>query len=384
MKRDVAFVSYVQYPSFVGLSYRLKGISNALSKQTVRCEIVCPSDSRCPSPERIGDVFIRGVRIPHSLIGREKAFGLRFLGMILFWIKAIPILVGTVIKNHTIIFEQSFTLPLIMFTRLISRRKCIVDDLIITQVDKQGVLRFVWSLIDLMTLACTQKIITASPITQSFIESRRIQKPMLFLPNGCTPIEGRNRLQSDDESSNKKAVLVGSLSFDQNLVAIQHAIKLSRRIEQKVSGFEIDIIGGPKEKLKEIHGGTNRIPVILNFLGFLSEDELHNAYLKAQIGLLPFFNDTPLVGGSRTKALEYFAYGLLVISGEEGIGGLPGIIPGVHYIIANNIDSFSEKLMNAISNPDHFEDIRLSAYEMVKSKYAWNKLVLSLLEFLDK
>ena len=61
---------------------------------------------------------------------------------------------------------------------------------------------------------------------------------------------------------------------------------------------------------------------------------------RTGICLLPFFSDAPTVGGQRIKALKFISYGLVVISGPEGLRGIDGTISGKNCIIVKDPDTF--------------------------------------------
>ena len=70
--------------------------------------------------------------------------------------------------------------------------------------------------------------------------------------------------------------------------------------------FTISIVGGPLTLASELM----KDPIVkkgrVKFLGQLSFEELSELYVSATVGILPFFQDIPLAGGQRTKALELF------------------------------------------------------------------------------
>ena len=70
-----------------------------------------------------------------------------------------------------------------------------------------------------------------------------------------------------------------------------------------------------------------------------------------------FFEDIPLLGGQRIKALEFFSHGLLVVSGQEGVKGLSGLEANKHFFMAKTFDSMIDVLKECIKHPEKYTAI---------------------------
>lgn len=105
-------------------------------------------------------------------------------------------------------------------------------------------------------------------------------------------------------------------------------------------------------------------------------------YASATIGLLPFFQDIPLVGGQRTKALEFLANGLLVVSGPEGVQGISDLHAGKHFLMCNSLESMVDTLKECLKNPGKYTDISNNGSAFVKECHSWVNLTSKYIEYL--
>ncbi|WP_125774296.1 glycosyltransferase [Antribacter gilvus] len=94
----------------------------------------------------------------------------------------------------------------------------------------------------------------------------------------------------------------------------------------------------------------------------------------------PLFKDSVLLvpldcgGGTRLKVLEAFAAGCPVISTAKGMEGIAAD-PGVHYLEAEDIDSYVSALRQIIAEPSEDLRRRRNAFGLVRSTYSWEALV---------
>ena len=116
--------------------------------------------------------------------------------------------------------------------------------------------------------------------------------------------------------------------------------------------------------------------------GFLSEEKMNQILSNAFVGLLPFFENTPLIGGQRTKALQYMASGLLVLSGPEGVGNINYIEPSMHYIDCRTREQFLSMLKKILNRPNDFVNIAKKGRTIVEKKYSWNSTLSGLISLL--
>ena len=105
-------------------------------------------------------------------------------------------------------------------------------------------------------------------------------------------------------------------------------------------------------------------------------------YSSSRLGILPFFQDTPLLGGQRTKALEFFANNLLVVSGPEGVKGINGIKPEKHYLLANSLDDMCTIMNKCLSEPEKYQNIATAGARYVSENHSWETLTKDYISFI--
>ncbi len=220
-------------------------------------------------------------------------------------------------------------------------------------------------LIDVPAFKISDAVSTASSKAYSF--GKRLHRRTLYVPNGVM----RSLLRRATSVSSSQILFVGSLSFDQNLRAAENIISIASKLEKMGSDFQIVVAGGPLSYAQDLVDDRIVKEGKVKFIGMVSNKSLMRLYRDSYIGLLPFFKDTPLTGGQRTKALEFFAHSLLVISGPEGAKEISGLQPERHYLLANSIDEMSKVIGKCLSNPKQYEEIARAGSKHILENCSW-------------
>ncbi|RYZ54358.1 MAG: glycosyltransferase [Sphingobacteriales bacterium] len=85
-------------------------------------------------------------------------------------------------------------------------------------------------------------------------------------------------------------------------------------------------------------------------------------------------------GGVRIKILEAMAAGKLVISTAVGMQGIDEAIPGKHYLQADTVNEFREKLLWCLDNQTEAASVAQSGAVMVREGYDETKIMNSLVK----
>ena len=72
---------------------------------------------------------------------------------------------------------------------------------------------------------------------------------------------------------------------------------ISEQLFKSEESFVLDIVGGPLSYVSKHFENPLVIQKKIRFHGVISNEKLNEVYRRAHIGVLPFFSDTPLVGG---------------------------------------------------------------------------------------
>jgi hypothetical protein len=368
-RKSVVAVSYVPISAFHGLAYRVSGLLRSMVSRGIDCELICP-ESITDSCQIREPFLVHRVNVKSSISDADSTFG-RFLEILIFSIRAIPYLhriKGS--KMRVFQFEQIFLFPLAAFTRAVLRRKTIIDDFNLLHPDYDFLPKIILKLIDRLGVLVADSIITASPVSLEYVKGNFPNKTVHYVPNGVTPPQTAQSNQVP-VTGVPRAIFIGGLGFHQNRVAIRNLVIIAKSLCKRNTPLVIEVVGGPLHFVQGYFETEVVKKGVIQFLGFLSSGELRAVCERAQIGLLPFFSDTPMVGGQRTKALEYLKYGLLIIAGPEGIGGLDELKPSQHYLLSSTPNQFALLLDRAAKQIGAFSSVREEGKNVVVNYYSW-------------
>lgn len=360
-------ISYLDYPSYEGLSRRISGLANVLNSNGINVKIIAPIarnesvlDDDVSSKISVQRVDLRRFQSknPNNLLSR-------LVILLFFSLISSFIVVKDVIKyGYLIQYQSIYSAFPALVAKFILGAHIIGDDIVLVN-----------PFLDASISKLTDTIVTPSVRTLSF--SNELGLDTLYVPNGVQGTSSENsysRLTS-------KLLFVGSLSFSQNFIAVNDILEISSLLDENIS-FEVLIVGGPLDCVKNL---LNH-PVVkqgkIKFFGRVSKVRLNHLYSSSYLGLLPFFKDTPLLGGQRIKALEFFANGLLVISGPEGIKGIDGLLPNVHYLLVNSVEEMVDAIKKCLKNPEYFFDLAKSGSNYVLTTYSWESLTNEYVDFI--
>lgn len=171
-------------------------------------------------------------------------------------------------------------------------------------------------------------------------------------------IRGRYRLKD-----NSTVVFVGNLEYPPNLEAV-HVIasKLAPLIQEKTGPVNFLIVG--------------RKPSTLNYSNVIFTGAVNNvaAFLAvSDVAIAPLFH----VSGSRLKIVEYFSFGLPVVSTTAGIEGLE-INDGENVLVEDDLERFAARIIQLIEDKDLSEKLGRKARELAVQKYDWQKITKQL------
>jgi glycosyltransferase involved in cell wall biosynthesis len=253
-----------------------------------------------------------------------------------------------------------------LFAKLFLRMKTIGDDFVLFHPLADGII-----------IRLTDVISTPSAKTYSLAKS--LKKVVFYVPNGIKKTENKRALKNNLPVF----LFVGALSFGQNVSAVEKIIQIADGLDKDGLDFQINIVGGPIYKVSHLteHSVVKKGKV--TFLGHVSNEKLSQLFSSSVFGILPFFSDTPLLGGQRTKALEYFENNLIVISGLEGVAGISGIKPEKHYLLAKSAEDMQSIMADCIRSPEKYYYLATDGPNFVKENYSWDTIAKNYIEYIS-
>lgn len=184
---------------------------------------------------------------------------------------------------------------------------------------------------------------------------------MFYSPNGM--IEQAKVLLPHSEKKKHSAVFVGSA----HLPNVSAALHIAENIAPKCPQVTFDIIGGC---LPEGNYASN---VIRH--GRVTDAEKVRLFSNASIALNPMLSGS----GSNIKALDYFSYGLPILSTSFGMRGF-NTQPGKHYI-ESDLNDFPERINEILSEKSfsNILDVGVEGKSYASAHYTWEAIVKKLL-----
>lgn len=182
------------------------------------------------------------------------------------------------------------------------------------------------------------------------------------IPNKDVKAIARNKLGIGKE---KTVILFhGTYSYIPNKQALKLINEyIAPNINKKFENAIFIIAGNGTPKIKNAN--------VLS-LGFV--DDLDLLLKAADIAVVPILSG----GGTRLKILDYFAFGLPVISTEKGIEGICAE-NNESAIITKNVDEeFINGLESLIGSEDLRQNIGYSGHKLAKQHFDWEKIGLNL------
>jgi len=360
-QKEILIISYLDYPYSAGLCTRITGLANVLAGTGVKVGILAPiarGDFQLPEKEQRNNYCVERINLIRFTARNSGDFGPRLLQWLIFSIVASFKVAKNFIKSGSLIqYQSTYSAIPALFAKIFLKAKIIGDDIVLIN-----------PFIDVLILKLSDVVVTPSLRTYSF--AKNLRTFTLYVPNGVE----QNLCERRSSHLKTKVLFIGSLSFDQNLKAVENIIKITSRLDKKMLTFDVIVVGGPLTYVEHLINHPIVQKGKVTFVGQVSNDKLTELYGSSLIGLLPFFSNTSLKGGQRTKALEFFANRLLVISGPEGVKGIHGLKPGKHYLLVNSLDKMCAIIDKCLSEPQKYQNIATAGASYISENYSWETL----------
>ena len=176
------------------------------------------------------------------------------------------------------------------------------------------------------------------------------------------PTDDMVRSQHEISEGTLMSVFVGSKHWP-NVTAVGAIAEMARSLGES---FQFVIIGKVCERVDEYE-----LPGNVHLLGYV--DDLSKWYNAADLALNPITQG----GGTNIKVVEYFSYGLPVITTPFGARGIPAS-DGTDFVVAD-IDSFGETIIECREAEIDRKAIGKNAKRLVDEKLNWRRVSEELL-----
>ncbi len=388
VKKSILFITYEEFPSFIGTTTRVRGIARALVRKGHHVEILAPcysgkSRSEMHSPDSL---LVHRIRMPY-LFGKFKIpiFSMAVF-VFLFALRAKWYLRKYDGQFSFLIAEQIHSYRCANFLKNKFHARIVIDDpddLSYVIEEKLKHHRMLCRLIKPLALSYEKKAFqNAFSISHS---SRAVRKAILnthgipenklcFLSNGIDTAEYPDEPKADFEN---RLFFNCSLPYYQNLSALENIASLMRFFrERDFHDYKITLV------INDISLIPDSIKQELDrceHLRVLSAVPSLIPYLEeSDIVLLPFQKGHRSTAGPRLKTLEALASCKLVLTTPEGIDEIDGCQDNVNIMLCDDTSDMAEKCRQILTNrgdQEGLKTIQRNARKLVLENYTWDSLV---------
>ncbi|MHA1341269.1 MAG: glycosyltransferase [Promethearchaeota archaeon] len=387
MSRKLLIISYEEFPSFIGLSSRIKGIAQSLIGCGFQLEIVAPCYSKKSKNHKIflENLKIHRINMP-NLFGRfQLPIISRLLFVLIYTIRVSgyynkkKVEVSFVQSEQIYPFWSSYILGKKFKAEIILDEPTIFEDIIDHKLKKIKFIGYILKKLiksfELIIYKMSNFIICSSEKTLFYVKNRiNDNNKIYYIPNGVDI----NKFKFYKKNKFGNRIFFNcSLPYYQNIAALSNLIKIIKYFENNnFFNYFVQIIVNNKllipKELLDIMKSNDRVSI-------LSGVNCLVPYIqKADMVVLPYERGHFSNAGPRIKTLEALACGKVVFSTLEGIDGLSGCIDGENIIICIDWIDMAKKIINIINSYDKTYKINIiqnNARHFVEENYSWDKLV---------
>ena len=193
------------------------------------------------------------------------------------------------------------------------------------------------------------------------------QVSMRLVPNGVD-LEYFDGKKDFSHSTSPQVVFVGSMDALMNQEAVLwFANQIWGIIKREMSDSEFVIVGrNPPIRIRQL---AQRDGIIVT--GNIPEVKPYLA--RASLCVIPIH----LGGGTKFKILEAMAMELPIVSTSAGANGVD-VVDGEHLYLADDPLIFASRIVELLRNQELAQSMGVRARSLVKEKYSWNAVLLSL------
>ena len=380
--KHILIITYNDYPVYEGLGVRIRNMARVLIENGHQVSIYAPNIEHLrPVSEWVdgvrivrSNIFVPGFLKRNRVVARTYSMVLQFFLSLLAYLRHFR---GR--KIDLIISAHIYSIPAAIVLRGCSGAKIYVDD-IITVADAlrdagyRSLVGVFTAFERLLFRFCTEFIYTSETSRRYYLE--RGATPRIYLPNGvnCDEFTVKATLNA------KKVVFFnGSTYSTQNTAAAENFIQIGRELmQQGQTAFRFKLVCWPKYYLPA--AVQEALVTESSWLEFEEGvEKIENEIAKADIVLLPYNAGHHLSGGVRLKALEYMAASKMLISTEEGVEGISGLLHGEHFWLAEDISAVPSLIATILQSPTEMERMAKNARIHVQNHYDWRTTMVELI-----
>lgn len=207
-------------------------------------------------------------------------------------------------------------------------------------------------------------IVSSRKDKESFVSLYGIPEDKIFvLPNG-TYIESQSNQKENlvSKKGKKPLLLFIGAYYNPNIEAARFIVE---ELALALDCADIAIVGTVSDYFRD-----KKVPDNVKLVGRVEDDELFDWLKSADIGLNPMFTGS----GINMKVLDYFSYGLPVVTTWVGARGIEGV--DSRDFIACDKDDFVNKVKLLLENKELCVKMGENARRLAENIYDWKNISL--------
>ncbi|WP_146127630.1 glycosyltransferase, partial [Clostridium luticellarii] len=168
-------------------------------------------------------------------------------------------------------------------------------------------------------------------------------------------------------------IFTGKMDYEPNIQAVKWFCKdILPLIKNKIQDVKFYIVG--KDPTREVKKLKNNNVIVTGKV-----KDMKNYFNITNICVIPLLSG----GGVKIKLFEALGNGKIVITTSKGVEGTI-FVNNEHLMVRNHAGEFAQACIEALSNPEDYNNMISSTLNVIENNYCWNAIGSYYNEFLEK
>ncbi|OGU48728.1 MAG: hypothetical protein A2080_05800 [Ignavibacteria bacterium GWC2_36_12] len=360
---------------------RVRRYAEALAKDGVRVDVICPRDPKRPKSEYHNNIRIITVPLRRNYKGKGNYISEYLLSFFFYFIKVSILFFRNryqIIHVHSIpdflIFTAFF--PKIFGAKLILDIKDLMPEVFISKykVDEKSRIFNILKIQERFSAMFAHTVITANSNFKNNLIKRGITFREITVVNNIadTNIFNRAKFRKHSTEKNQHFTLIypGTVAPRYGLDV---AIRALPFLTKKIPNLKLIIIGTEVEFTKDLRklGDELNVSGYIQFVPTLPIEEIPGQIIQADVGIYTAISDPHIDIATPTKVIEYAIMGIPIVASRLKI--LEDLFDpsSIMFFESGNVEEFSNCIVELYNKPFLQSQLVQNADRDFVSKYSW-------------
>ena len=360
---------------------RVRRYAEALAKDGVRVDVICPRDPKRPKSEYHNNIRIITVPLRRNYKGKGNYISEYLLSFFFYFIKVSILFFRNryqIIHVHSIpdflIFTAFF--PKIFGAKLILDIKDLMPEVFISKykVDEKSRIFNILKFQERLSAMFAHTVITANSNFKNNLIKRGITFREITVVNNIadTNIFNRAKFRKHSTEKNQHFTLIypGTVAPRYGLDV---AIRALPFLTKKIPNLKLIIIGTEVEFTKDLRklGDELNVSGYIQFVPTLPIEEIPGQIIQADVGIYTAISDPHIDIATPTKVIEYAIMGIPIVASRLKI--LEDLFDpsSIMFFESGNVEEFSNCIVELYNKPFLQSQLVQNADRDFVSKYSW-------------